>query len=81
MGRLEFGMKKRYADQIFKNGAYLIHQDDIAGSIEKGKRADLIVLDRNLFDILPSEINQKWVLLTLFEGRPVYQSGVFSDLV
>ncbi|MBW2679067.1 MAG: amidohydrolase family protein [Deltaproteobacteria bacterium] len=60
------------------NGAYLMHQDDIVGSIETGKRADLIVLDRNLFDIPPAEINQAKVLLTLFDGRVVYDEGVCS---
>jgi len=33
------------------------------------------VLDRNLFDIPAAEINQAKVLLTLFNGRVVYQSG------
>jgi len=62
------------------NGAYLMHQEDIAGSIETGKRADLIVLDRNLFDIPATEINQAKVLLTLFNGQVVYQSGDLPSL-
>ena len=63
------------ADQVFINGAYLMHQEDEVGSITKGKRADLIVLDRNLFDIPEAEINQAKVLLTLFDGQVVYDSG------
>jgi len=36
--------------------AYAIRWDDIIGSIEVGKRADLIVVDRNLFEITTDEI-------------------------
>lgn len=43
------------------------------GSIEVGKRADLIVLDRNLFDIAPSEISDARVTMTIFDGHTVYQ--------
>jgi predicted amidohydrolase YtcJ len=34
------------------------------------------VLDRNLFETPPAEINEASVLLTLFDGRPVYNDGV-----
>jgi len=57
-------------------GAWLMDQEDIVGSIEVGKRADLIVLDRNLFEIPPAEINEAKVVLTLFDGNPVYRSEV-----
>lgn len=55
-----------------RNGAYLSHQEKITGSIEIGKSADLIVLDRNLFEIPLSEIHKVKVLLTLLEGKEVY---------
>jgi len=48
-------------------------QDDIAGSIEVGKRADLVVLSRNLFEIPAEEINETQVDLTLFDGEVVYE--------
>ncbi len=54
------------------NAAFVNNQDDSTGSIEKGKLADLIVVDRNLFEIKPSEISDAKVVLTLFEGKPVY---------
>ena len=54
------------------NGAYLMHQDQDVGSIETGKQADLIVLDRNLFEIPATEVNQAEVLLTVFNGQIVY---------
>jgi predicted amidohydrolase YtcJ len=58
------------------NGAYLMHQDNVVGSIEIGKRADLIVLDRNLFDIPTTEVNQAKVLLTLFNGQRVFGQNI-----
>jgi predicted amidohydrolase YtcJ len=52
--------------------AFVNHQDDTTGSIEVGKLADLIVLDKNLFALEPHEISDAKVLLTLFEGKAVY---------
>ena len=54
------------------NAAYVNFQDDKTGSIEKGKLADLIVLDHNLFKIKPEAISEAKVLLTLLGGTPVY---------
>ncbi|MDX1516598.1 MAG: amidohydrolase family protein [Woeseiaceae bacterium] len=54
------------------NAAYVNHLDDRTGSIKVGKLADLIVVDQNLLEIQPRRISDTQVLLTLFEGRPVY---------
>jgi predicted amidohydrolase YtcJ len=54
------------------NGAYLMHQEHETGSIEAGKLADLVVLERNLFEVEPSEISDIGVVLTLLGGRQVY---------
>jgi predicted amidohydrolase YtcJ len=54
------------------NAAFLNKHDDQTGSIEVGKLADLIVIDRNLFDIEPADISETRVLLTLFGGEAVY---------
>lgn len=54
------------------NSAWVNSQEDVTGSIEVGKYADLIVLDRNLFDIPPGEISETRVLLTLLEGKSVH---------
>ena len=57
------------------NGAYLMSLEDKQGSIEVGKRADLIVLDRNLFEIPAAEINEADVTMTIFDGRTVYENS------
>lgn len=55
------------------NGAYQMGLEDEQGSIEVGKRADLVVLDRNLFELAPAEINEARVMMTIFDGRTVYE--------
>ncbi len=59
------------------NGAFVNHQEKNTGSLEVGKAADVIVLDRNLFQIPPHEIHRAKVLLTLLEGREVYREEGF----
>lgn len=48
---------------------------DLTGSLEVGKSADLIVLDRHLFQIPPEELAGTRVLATYFEGRAVYEAA------
>ncbi len=55
------------------NGAYTMSLEDKQGSIEVGKRADLVVLDRNLFEIDAYEISDTNVTMTVFDGRTVYR--------
>jgi len=57
------------------NGAYANFVENDTGSIEVGKKADLVVLDRNLFDIPETEIADTNVLLTLFEGKAIYRDA------
>ncbi|MEE3143368.1 MAG: amidohydrolase [Pseudomonadota bacterium] len=54
------------------NSAYVNFLDVDTGSIEIGKLADIIVLDRNLFDVPASEINLVRVIATLFRGELVF---------
>ena len=54
-----------------RNGARAMRMEHDSGSIEVGKSADLIVLDRNLFEIAPTQISDTQVLETVFEGRVV----------
>ena len=55
------------------NGAYQMKLDEVQGSIEVGKRADFVVLDRNLFEVPASEISDANVMMTIFDGRTVYE--------
>ena len=57
------------------NGAYVLGLDQDTGSIAVGKYADMIVLDRNLFDTPVDEIHQTQVERTIFKGNVVHGSG------
>ncbi|GAB3270788.1 amidohydrolase [Kineosporia babensis] len=54
--------------------AYVNHRDD-TGTLAVGRRADLVVLDRDPFDVPSSEIGSVEVNLTLVDGAPVYEAG------
>jgi predicted amidohydrolase YtcJ len=56
------------------NGAHAVGRSEHRGTIEVGKAADFIVLDRNLFDIPTSSIGGTQVLRTVFGGRTVYDA-------
>lgn len=60
------------------NAAHAAWRDDCTGSLEPGKYADLILLDRDLYAISPYEIGQTQVLLTLLEGREVHSDATFA---
>jgi len=55
-----------------KNGAHLMHQEQLTGQLQVGKRADLVVLSDNLFTLAPHEISEVSVVATYFEGRQVF---------
>jgi hypothetical protein len=57
------------------NAAYELHADDVTGSLEPGKLADLIVLDRNPLVVPAEQIAATRVLETLVGGRVVYTAG------
>lgn len=53
------------------DAAHAAHQESLLGSLEPGKKADFIVLDRDLFAIPENEIWQTQVLQTWVNGRQV----------
>jgi predicted amidohydrolase YtcJ len=52
--------------------AYAEFQEDIKGSISVGKLADLVMLSEDIFEIKPEEIRNTEVLLTIVDGKIVY---------
>jgi hypothetical protein len=53
-------------------GAYAAHQEDRLGSLEPGKWADFIVVDRNYFSIPADQIDDIVVLQTWIAGRKAF---------
>jgi predicted amidohydrolase YtcJ len=55
------------------NGAFLGKEEDIKGSIEPGKLADMVVLDKDILSVPHEEIKDIQVLTTIVDGKIVYQ--------
>jgi len=55
------------------NGAYTEFAEAVKGTIQAGKLADMVVLDRDIFAIPPEEIAGVKVALTVFDGKIVHR--------
>ena len=70
---------KVFIDGVVEGGTAYLREpyanfiENETGSIEVGKKADMVVLDRNLFESPVTEIADTNVLMTLFEGKVVYR--------
>jgi hypothetical protein len=54
------------------NAAFALKQEHTTGSLEQGKRADFILLDRDIFAIDPFDLHHTRILATYLDGREVY---------
>jgi predicted amidohydrolase YtcJ len=61
-------------DLYTTQAAFAMHREGEIGSLEPGKLADFVVLDRNPLLIDPEQITDIRVLATVLDGAPVYQS-------
>lgn len=55
--------------------AFAEFQEHAKGSLAPGKLADLVMLDRDIFRIDPGDHPKAKVLLTIVDGRIVFQAG------
>ena len=55
------------------DAAYQLHMEDQIGSIEVGKKADLVVLDQDIFRVDAYDIHKAEVVLTVMDGEVVYE--------
>ena len=55
------------------NCAYAAFEEDKKGSLEVGKYADIVILDKNLQSCTDDEILETKVLMTIVNGEVVYQ--------
>ncbi len=63
------------------DAAYQLRMEDKIGSIEVGKRADLIVMDENIFEISPQDIHNVKVEITMVDGKVVYERPFYQWLI
>jgi predicted amidohydrolase YtcJ len=57
-----------------RNNAYIVFQESNLGSLQPGKYADLVVLDRDYLTIPDDEIKDIHPLMTMVGGRIVYEA-------
>ncbi|OKY27478.1 amidohydrolase [Thalassotalea sp. PP2-459] len=75
-------MTREEALQSFTiDAAYSGHQEDIIGSLSKGKKADFIIIDNDFFTMPEQDIWQIKVLETWVNGKKVYVAGSNSDQI
>jgi predicted amidohydrolase YtcJ len=55
------------------NGAYASFEEKIKGKIAVGMLADLVVLDKNPFEIAPKDLYKLEVLKTVFDGKVIFE--------
>lgn len=60
---------------ILQSSAYGTFREDELGTLEEGKLADIVVLDRNFFEVPVEEIMDTKVLLTMVDGKIVFNSN------
>jgi predicted amidohydrolase YtcJ len=61
-----------------RDAAWAAREDALDGVIAVGRAADLVVLDRNLFEVPAKAIHETRVLITLLDGEPVYRDPGFD---
>lgn len=61
-------------ESITKIAAYQNFEEQEKGTIEVGKRADLVILDRNPLEVVPQDIKDVRVLETIKDGKTIYQN-------
>jgi predicted amidohydrolase YtcJ len=62
-----------------RKNAFLVFQEDTLGSIQPGKLADLVVLDRDYLTIPPDQIKDIRPVMTMIGGRIAYDGGPISS--
>ena len=64
------------------NGAYVMRQENKTGSLEVGKEADFVVIDRDIFELFEAgdirEIKRTNVLQTVLAGNEIWTSRFFK---
>lgn len=57
-----------------KGGAYNLYCEETLGTLEAGKKADITVLDKDIFKVDLKDIRDVKVCLTFVDGKPVYSA-------
>ena len=75
-----FGGKKEAIDRMqalesyTKNGAYLLMQEDMLGTLKAGKYADIVVFEQDFLNVTDEELKDIQIHMTISGGEIVYQN-------
>jgi len=70
-------ISRQQAIHMYTRGAaWYLNRENEMGSIEEGKFADLVVLDRDYFSVSDADMRRTRAVLTVVDGKVVYDSGV-----
>jgi predicted amidohydrolase YtcJ len=58
--------------------AWYCNREDDLGSIEKGKLADLVVLDRDYFRVSDADLRNIRPILTVVDGKVAHDTGALG---
>ena len=61
------------------NGAASTSEESLKGSLEPGKLADLVVLDRDFFTVSDAQLRKIESVMTIVDGEITYASGPFKE--
>ena len=61
-----------------RGAAWYLNREDELGSIEEGKLADLVVLDRDYFRVSDAEMRKTSSILTVVDGKVVHDTGALN---
>jgi predicted amidohydrolase YtcJ len=57
-----------------RNSARAMNMENSLGTIAAGKRADLVLLDRDVLTVSPEEMRETKVLWTMVAGKTVWRA-------
>ena len=70
----EAALTRQQAIQMYtRNNAYILFLDDRVGALEKGKRADFVILDRDLLECPEDEIKEIRPVMTFLDGSVAFE--------
>ncbi len=74
-------LSRKQALKLYTQGsAWFSQEEDVKGTLEKGKYADLAVLSKDYFTISEEEIPTLTSVLTITDGKVVYASAEYAEM-